>query len=170
MAHDTRLSGVIARVRRFAGREVETAYGLALGFILNGLWVTAASAGVISSATAISRTYGFAGALGGLTMALIHFCGIAFAEEDATRRKVARAAFEALCAVVVGAIVASYFTPYAARWAPRVDPADLLWLAYSIGVFAWRAMPLLIEQLPRFIKGVSDAALAAIRKAVGAPS
>lgn len=128
--------------------------------------VARAEAGILSTAEAISQSYSFAGALGGLTMALIHLVGIAFADEKTDRRKVSKAVAEGVCAVIVGAIVAHYFTPYVGRWVPRVDPADLLGLAYAIGVVAWRAMPLIIEQLPRFVSGLNSAILAGIRNAV----
>jgi hypothetical protein len=155
------------KLMRLAMREAETAYALAIGFLINGLvGVAAAQAGVLSPDTVI-KSYAFAGALGGLTMALIHFVGIAFADEQHDRRKSAKAGAEGVCAIIVGSIVAAYFTPYAGRWVPRVDPADLLWLGYAIGVFAWRAMPLFIEQLPKVIAGLGDAIVAGLRRMIG---
>ena len=151
--------------------DPEVAWALAVGFVLNGfLLVADAQANVVSIASAVANTYAFAGALGGLTLAMIHFVGQAFAAAEVESHKVWRAAVEGVCAILVGAFVSHYFTGYLAAWVPRVDPADLLWLAYAIGVFAWRAMPLFIDQLPKVVSSVGDAIVAAIRRMVGGSS
>lgn len=153
---------------RRPSREIEVAWALAFGFVLNGLVLIAdAQAGVVSAVQAVANSYAFAGGLGGLTLALIHFVGQAFASPQVERSKVVRAGVEGLCAIIVGSAVAHYFTRYVAAWVPRSDPADLLWLAYAIGVFAWRAMPLFIEQLPKIIAGLGDGVRSAVLRAFG---
>lgn len=121
----------------------EMAYGLAVGFVLNGVvLIGRAEAATASSAAAeVFRTYPVAGAIGGLTMALIHFVGQAFAEERPSRHKVLKAAVEGLTAVIVAPGAAFYLTSQIARMFPGSESADLLWLAYAIGVFAWRVAP-----------------------------
>lgn len=121
----------------------EMAYGLAVGFVLNGvLLVARADAATTTAALSdMFRTYPVAGAVGGLTMALIHFVGQAFAEERPSRHRVLKAAVEGLTAVIVAPGAAFYLTTQIALMFPGSESADLLWLAYAIGVFAWRVAP-----------------------------
>lgn len=144
---------------RRPSREIEVAWALAFGFILNGaVLVARASAAPVTEGplAIILNSYGFAGALGGLTLALIHFIGQAFASPQVAPYAVKKALAEGLAAILIGAIVAHFFTRYVSLWIPRADSADLLWLAYAIGVFAWRALPILIEKVPQFVAAIYE--------------
>ena len=130
---------------RRLSREIEVAWGLALGFLLNGvLMIAQARAGVVVTIGDVFQTNAVAGALGGLIMAMIHFVGQALSEERTPAHKKVKAAVEGVCAVITGAIAAHYFTRQLASWVPGVDQADVLWIGWAIGVFAWRVMPALI--------------------------
>jgi len=156
---------------RRPSREIEVAWALAFGFFLNGvLLVTKAAAGPAPAGGALApllNSYGFAGALGGLTLALIHFIGQAFASPTVPAYAVKKALAEGLAAVLIGAIVAHFFTRYVALWIPRADSADLLWLAYAIGVFAWRTLPLFIEKVPMFVTAVSERIVGGLKGVFG---
>lgn len=122
------------------------AYGLAAGFLMNGVMLVGRADAATSTSALVDlfRTYPVAGAVGGLTMAVIHFVGQAFADERPNRHKVVKAAVEGLTAVIVAPGAAFYLTSEIARMFPASESADLLWLAYAIGVFAWRVAPGLI--------------------------
>lgn len=156
---------------RRPSREIEVAWALAFGFILNGIFLvskaSAAPGPDNSLAVVILNSYGFAGALGGLTLALIHFIGQAFASPQVAPYAVKKALAEGLAAILIGAIVSHFFTRYVALWIPRADPADLLWLAYAIGVFAWRALPIFIEKVPQFVAAVSERIMGGIKGVFG---
>jgi hypothetical protein len=155
---------------RRPSREIEVAWALAIGFFLNGfLLVTRASAEPVIAGPIglILNSYGFAGALGGLTLALIHFIGQAFASPQVAPYAVKKAAAEGLAAILIGAIVSHFFTGYVGLWIPRADPADLLWLAYAIGVFAWRALPIFIEKIPLFVAAISERIMGGLKGVFG---
>lgn len=158
---------------RRPSREIEVAWALAVGFLLNGLLLVsrAQAAGTPDHPlVAILNSYGFAGALGGLTLALIHFIGQAFAAPQVAPYAVRKALAEGMAAIIIGAIVAHFFTRYVAKWIPRADPADLLWLAYAIGVFAWRALPIFIEKVPLFVAAITERIMSGIKGVFGGSS
>lgn len=155
---------------RRPSREIEVAWALAFGFVLNGVFLVSraqAQPGPEHPLTVVVNSYGFAGALGGLTLALIHFIGQAFASPQVAPYAVRKALAEGLAAILIGAIVSHFFTRYVALWIPRADPADLLWLAYAIGVFAWRALPVFIEKIPQFVAAISERIMSGIRGVFG---
>ena len=155
---------------RRPSREIEVAWALAFGFVLNGVFlVSRASAEPVleGPVAVILNSYGFAGALGGFTLAIIHFIGQAFASPQVAPYAVKKAAAEGIAAIFIGAIVSHFFTRYVAAWIPRADPADLMWLAYAIGVFAWRALPIFIEKVPQFVAAISERIMSGIRGVFG---
>lgn len=154
---------------RRPSREIELAWALAVGFFLNGFVLVnrALAEPLAGPLVYVLNSYAFAGALGGFTLAILHFVGQAFASPKVEPYAVKKAAAEGLSAVLIGAIVSHFFTRYVALWIPRADSADLLWLAYAIGVFAWRALPVLIEKVPHLVTALSERIAGALRGAFG---
>lgn len=136
--------------RVFLLREAETAWALAIGFMLSMLaGVARAAAPAVAPAASpvlalLVETPAFAGAMGGLVAALVHFSAIALAPVSASRRDVVRALLEGVFSVVVGAICAHFATRQVAHLVPQLDAGDRLGVGFLVGVLAWRVAPVFI--------------------------
>lgn len=159
------------KARRESFWNGEVILALFLGGCFNFAFaVASAKAQPANAVEMVLSSYAFAGALGGLTLAIIHFIGQAFASPTVAPYAVRKAASEGVAAIIVGAIVSHFSTRYVAVWVPKTDAADLMWLAYAIGVFAWRAMPIIIDQMPRLVAAVTDRILSGIKGVFGGGS
>jgi len=120
---------------------LEPCSALGIGFVLNLTVSMAAYAGVISPRAVDPEWVAVAGAAGGLVSALVHIGVVSLGAEPVGRREMVRALIEGLFAVLVGAIMAGYLGPQAARFFEGATASDLRAVGFGIGMAAWRFAP-----------------------------
>lgn len=113
---------------------------------------TLAAAAVASPASpsllqALSVYPAFAGAVGGVISAVLYLAVLFAAPEPPPARTVWRAVFDAIVAVVMGAIAGEYLTGVVQDALPWLHKADKVTVALAVGVVAWRVTPPAVEGL-----------------------
>jgi len=112
-----------------------------IGAALNLTVSAVAYAGVIDARAVDPQWVALSGAAGGLVSALVHIGVVSLAAEPAGRREITRALIEGAFAILVGALVAGFWGPSAARFWPAASPSDLRAIGFGVGMAAWRFAP-----------------------------
>lgn len=107
---------------------------------------------------ALSTYPAFAGAVGGVISAVLYLAVLFAAPEPPGSREVWRAVFDAVVAVVVGAIAGEFLTGAVQSSLPLLHKADRVTVALALGVIAWRVTPPVVNFGTNLVIGRIEAA------------